>query len=365
MNFTVSTNDFKVAINKVVKVIPTKSSLEILENVHIIIKDNMCTLHTTDLTTTIVSKIPTNKMETGTINFILGDVKNIQKAMNFFKSDYVKFSIDGNVLTIICGNKKISKNIEIEAEEVNTFPCLPEIISNREYTYNAEDLKRRFNLVKYAIAKNGNNPILQGVHFNNNDMVTLDGCRMSINKDVSLSIDTPITILAEPLKIATDILKGCIKINTDSNYISITDENTTVFIRLLDGEFFNYKNAIPSEINCTETNIKDFTEAIKYLKTFISGKNRTAIQWFENELKLKTEKGMFEVSIKGTNQINDVIGFDCNLMVDALSQFEGEAEIYLNKKTSPILIKQKDNIALIMPTTIKEENNLFKIKKSV
>ena len=364
MNFIVSTNDFKVAIDKAVKVIPAKPSLEILGGVNIIVENDTCTLHATDLETTIVSKIPTNKMETGTINFILSDVKNIQKAMKFFKSDYVEFNINENILTIICGNKKISKNIEIETEEVNTFPCLPEIISNKEYTYNSKDLKRRFNLVKYAIAKNDNKPILQGVHFNNNDMVTLDGFRMSINKDVSLSVDTPITIPAESLKIATDILKGCIKINTNSNYISITDENTTVFIKLLDGEFFNYKNIIPPEINRTEINIKDFTEAMKYLKTFISAKNRTAIQWFENELKLKTEKGMFEVSINETSQINDVIGFDCNIMLDALSQFEGEGKIYLNKKTSPILIKQKDNIALIMPIPIKEEANCFKSIKS-
>ena len=69
-----------------------------------------------------------------------------------------------------CGDKKISQNIKIETENDNIFPCINEAISNKEYTYNVSDLKKRVNLINYAVTKSDNRPIFQGIHFNGNDM---------------------------------------------------------------------------------------------------------------------------------------------------------------------------------------------------
>lgn len=364
MKFTINTQDFKVAIDKAVKVIPAKPSLKILGGVNIIVENDTCTLHATDLETTIVSKIPTNKMETGTINFILDDVKNIQKAMKFFKSDNITFSIDDITLTIASGDKKISQNIKIETGENNIFPALNEMVADKKYTYNIDDLKRRFNLIKYAVSKTDIKPILQGIHFNNGDMVACDSWRLAINKDISLNIDTPITILANSLKIATDILQGNIKIETNNKYISISDNNTTVIARLIDGDYIPYKKYIPEEKSSVEMNVENFMENMKYLKTFTSKKSLNAIQWFEDKLKMRTEKGIYETTIDVISNLDAVIGFNCDYMIDALSQFKGKATICLNSRTHPILIKQEENIAIVMPININHEINCFKNEMS-
>lgn len=355
MKFIVDTNDFKVAIDKAVKVIPTKSSLETLEGIHIIVKNDTCTLHATDLNTTIVSKIPTNKMETEEINFILGNIKNLQKAIKFFKNDYIKFSIEGSVVTISCGGKKIKQGITIETDEDCVFPIIKEFALKEEYTYDIANLKRRFNLVKYAVS-NEDKPALQGIHFKGNDMVTCDGYKLALNKDNNLDITTPITVTLESLKIATGILNGEIKISNDEKeeYIVISDDDTIIYSRLIKEKFPNYEQFIPEETNCSDINVEDFVQDIKYLKTFTSAKSKTPIQWLGDKLKLKTEKGVYETETNAVSQLDEVIGFKCNYMLDALTQFKNTAKVCLSGKMKPILIKQEEegNMAVIMPCHI-------------
>lgn len=117
-------------------------------------------------------------------------------------------------------------------------------------------------------------PIFQGIHFNNNDMVAIDGFKLAINSNDALNIDTPITVPESALKIAVDVLQGDIKITTDGKYISIKDDNTSVIIRLLGGEYHDYKRSIPTVNNFVDVDIKNFMEALKYLKTFISEKQK-------------------------------------------------------------------------------------------
>ena len=345
MKFTVNTNEFKTVMEKVIKA-TMKGNIPTLENIHVTISNSICRLHATNLTTTIISSVPTNTTET--IDFILDDVKNVCKAMKFFKEYEIAFNIDENKLTMSCGDKKISQNIKIETEKDNVFPCINEVISDKEYTYNVSDLKKRVNLINYAVAKSDNRPILQGIHFNGIDMVTLDGFRLAVNSNDSLNIDTPITVPETALKIAVDVLQGNIKITTDKKYISISDENTSIIIRLLNGEYHNYKNNIPTNTNFVDVDVKNFTEALKYLKTFISEKTKAPIQWLGNELRLKTIKGMYEVTINTVNTTDNVIGFDCDYMIDGLSQFHDTASISVNKN-SPMLIQQEGNTALVLP----------------
>ena len=362
MKFTVNTNEFKVAIEKVIKATTKNPALKVLENIHITANNNVCRLHATDLITTIVSNIPTVSSES--IDFILDDVKNLCKAIKFFKEYEIAFNIDENKLTMSCGDKKISQNIKIETEKDNIFPCINEAISNKKYTYNVSDLKKRVNLINYAVAKSDNRPIFQGIHFNENDMVAIDGFKLAVNSNDSLNIDTPITVPETALKIAVDVLCGDIKITTDSKYISIKDDNTSVIIRLLDGVFHDYKKTIPTNTNFVDVDVKNFTEALKYLKTFIDEKTKAPIQWLGNELRLKTAKGMYEVSINTVNTTDDVIGFNCSYMLDGLSQFKDNASISLGKKNSPMLIKNDNNIALVLPVHIKEDISCFKTEES-
>lgn len=151
MKFTVSTNEFKVSIEKVIKATTKNTALQVLENIHITVNNDVCRLHATDLITTIISNIPT--ISTESIDFILDDVKNLHKAIKFFKESEIVFDIEDTKLTISCGDKKISQKVKIETESDNIFPCITEVISDKEYTYNISDLKKRVNLINYAVAK--------------------------------------------------------------------------------------------------------------------------------------------------------------------------------------------------------------------
>ncbi len=72
---------------------------------------------------------------------------------------------------------------------------------------------------------------------------------------------------------------------------------------------------------------------------------------------------MYEVSINTVNTTGEVIGFNCDYMIDGLSQFHDTASISVNKN-SPMLIQQGDNVALVLPVALKPGVNCFKDKES-
>lgn len=353
MKFTVNTNDFKTAMEKVIKAVPKKSALSIIQSVHVTIDNNTCRFYATDLETTIISNIKAETDATETISFILDNISNIHKALKFFKNSEITFDIDNSLLVISCGDKKINQRINIE--DIKNFPDSPIVNNDIQFNYNIKELKKRFDLIKYATAKIDSRPIFQGIHFNGSDMVAMDGFVLAVNTDEKLNISTPVTVPETALKIITDILKNDISININDKYILISDDNTTVISRLLSGAYHNYKQNLPSVNieNNAKFNVNNVRDALKYLKTFITEKEKEPIKLHNNELKLKNKSGAYEVNIDIKNTFEDVVGFNCGYMFNALSQFENDVDVILSNR-SPIILRQNNNLALVMPVNIKD-----------
>ena len=117
--------------------------------------------------------------------------------------------------------------------------------------FTKKEFKEIMEVLK-ATAKDDVRPILQGVNFNNNEVVALDGYRLMLRK-INLQLKGNYTIHRNDLK---EVLKA---VKRDTEYIEITfnpdvvifkvDDKEKFVFNVLQGSYINYKSLMPSEFN--------------------------------------------------------------------------------------------------------------------
>jgi len=354
MKFSVYTDEFKDAILKVEKARAKKSTVEVLENIKMSIENNKCILFASDLEQFVKTEIEVFD-KTDDIFFIFRDTKTLIKAMKFFKESVINFDFENENIKIQCGDKKAT----LATIKSDNFPDFPKVEGVDVYNYNANKLSERFNLIKYAVGKNIAKPILTGIHFNNNDMVSCDGYRLAINSDDILNTKNPFIVAENTLKLCNDILEQDITISVNNKYIQIKNKNTSIVGRLLDGVYVDYKRVIPQNSNKIECNIKSFADNLKYLKTFLDTKYDPVV-WKNDRLILKNSSGIYEGDMNVMGSFDYSIGFNCEYMLESLSQFKAESINILmgDRNVQPMLFKDENNTAILLPINPKSYNSI-------
>ena len=128
---------------------------------------------------------------------------------------------------------------------------------------------------------------------------------------------------------------------------SFSFDSFTVIARLLEGEFFDYKKAIPT--NCTikaTIDIKKFTDMIERAAIIINyddPKIPIILNIKDNLINVEciSNKGNFDESINIDKQGNNLrIGIDSRLLLDALKSIDHEKAVFeFNTEISPCVIK--------------------------
>lgn len=350
MKFTVLTSEFKEAMAKMDKVLLKKTSLPVLGNIKISIDYNSCFIYATDLEQFVKTEVSLiNSVDNG--SFVFSDTKSLIKAMKFFKGSEIEFDVVDSVVSVKCGDKKATlKTLDVEHPE---FPEVKD--KTQECIYTSKKLSERYNLVKYAVSKNSIKPVLTGIHFDGNNIVSCDGFRLAINTDNNLTINNPFTVCVNTLQLCDKMLDGDITIAYNKKYVEIADKNTTIIGRLYNGEYVQYKSVIPKNNNMLTIDVKNLVENLKYLKTFVEN-STDYIAWNGNCLRYNSSSGQYEANIEMKGNFDYTIGFNVNYMLDCLTQFDGSAEIYMGEKNvNPMLFKQGSNTALVLPCRMKED----------
>ena len=159
-----------------------------------------------------------------------------------------------------------------------------------------------------------------------------------------------------------------IKIGVSKNQALFEMENCKIVTRLLDGEFLNYRNAVPSNwetrIRVNKNNIQNCFERIILISASSIEKEK------KYPVKISTEIG--KVTISCTNQTGDAkeeiyvttegknleAGFNPRYFLDALKVIDDE-EIYIDFGTniSPCIIRPIENdeyTYMILPIRMKD-----------
>ena len=257
------------------------------------------------------------------------------------------------------------------------FPNLPEIESEYSLNLPQNQLKSMITQTIFAISTNDNKPIHTGSLFeidnNSLNVVSVDGFRLalrteeikntSVNNQFSFVVPGP--TLKELVKIMNDT-DDEIEIKLGRKHITFHVNNTHIISRILEGEFLNYKNAIPRNFAFSTTvHVRDFISSLERVSILINEriKNPVRCNFTENSIKLNcsTPLGKSQDECMLTSPSEELeIGFNNRYLLDALKACpDDDVRIELNTHLSPLIIKPMEGnsyLYLILPVRLKADN---------
>ena len=360
------------ALNSVVKGVASKTTMPILEGILIQTNDNEIKLTTYDLEIGIEYVMECEVIEQGStvVNAIM-----FSEIIRKLPDTEINISINSNNLLEIECEGSLYKLATMNPEE---FPELPKIEIENSIEIDQNVLKNMIRRTIFATSTEESRPIFTGCLFeienNQLSLVAVDGFRLALRKIFlakqtnNFSAVIPGKTLTEINKIITDSFEP-IKIGVSKNQALFEMDNCKIVSRILDGEFLNYKNVIPTtwetRIKVNKNSIQDSFERISLISSSSIEK--------EKKYPVKVQVDIGKVTILCTNQTGDAkeelyvstegknleAGFNPKYFLDSLKAIDDE-EVYIEfgSSISPCLIKSienKDYVYMILPIRLKED----------
>ena len=367
MKFTVNKSDITEAVSNIQRAVSTKTSIPALEGILLSATETGLELCAYDLELGITTVIPAFVMEPG--KAVLS-AKLFSDIVRRTPAETVTVSVDEkNMATLESGYSRFSI-IGIPAEE---FPELPKLSDSTQISLPGALLKSMIRQTLFAIAESDAKPIHQGSLFSLEngilDVVSVDGYRLAVRREPvdfseDLSFVVPGKTLSELLKLIKDSEEP-VEISAGRRHILFKIDNYTVISSLLEGEFLNYKAAIPPESQ-TEVVLKtrEAIDSVERVSLLITDRLTSPIRCLfdNNEVKLNCTTSMGRASdqldVEMTGQSVE-IGFNNRYLLEALRNTEcDEVKVQLGGPLSPMKVVPKEGdsfLFLVLPVRLKSE----------
>ena len=367
MKFTVNKSDITEAVSNIQRAVSTKTSIPALEGILLSATETGLELCAYDLELGITTVIPAFVMEPG--KAVLS-AKLFSDIVRRTPAETVTVSVDEkNIATLESGYSRFSI-IGIPAQE---FPELPKLSDSTQISLPGALLKSMIRQTLFAIAESDAKPIHQGSLFSLEngilDVVSVDGYRLAVRREPvdfseDLSFVVPGKTLSELLKLIKDSEEP-VEISAGRRHILFKIDNYTVISSLLEGEFLNYKAAIPPESQ-TEVVLKtrEAIDSVERVSLLITDRLKSPIRCLfdNNEVKLNCTTSMGRASdqldVEMTGQSVE-IGFNNRYLLEALRNTEcDEVKVQLGGPLSPMKVVPKEGdsfLFLVLPVRLKSE----------
>ena len=368
MKLIISRRDFLNSLQKLNRIIPSRSTLPILNCILFEVKNNKLILRATDLEQTIKIHLNIKSDYEGKLALPIKTLLEITQAVDEeILTLNIKESYKIDVVTSLGVYSIMGKNpLEFPEDPKPENPTVLEISKN--------ELKDILSDTLYATSKDEMKISLQGIFFKiKNKQITAvatDGFRLVkrvtiLKKEVDY--EGEVIIPSKFLTVLQSYLTNeKITFMLSLNHVEVVNENTTFLSRIIKERYPDYESIIPENNNKTVLiNREDLLSAVKRVSIF---SNRTTKQisltFDDNSTTIKTEdpeKVNSAKEIVNCDYKSDplVIGFNSNYLKEILNNFENN-EIYINLDT-PLTAgmilpnKNKKNtelISLLMPIRI-------------
>lgn len=372
MKIICSTSELFEACQNVERVVSTKTSIPAIEGILLKAENDKLYLTGYDLEVGINTSISVRVEQEGDI---ILNAKLLCDILKKLPDDRVTIESDERQLTLIKSGAADYKLIGIDANE---YPELPSVIGGYPVTVSQELLKNMIRQTIFAVAPVGSNnkPVHTGVKFEIEDktlkLIAVDGFRLSIRKELINSYDgenmsfiVPAKTLSEVLKLIGDESED-ISIGVGKRHIVFEVNGYNVVSRLLDGEFLDYKSAVPKTFAATvKVSTKLLSDSIERTSLLITDRIKSPVKFIfdDNSIKVSSITSLGSANDKINAQTEGVrveIGFNNKFILDALKVSDtDEVIIKLNNSNSPIVILPINGdsfIFLILPVRLKNEN---------
>ncbi len=370
MKFTCDKNSLSEAINNVLPAVSAKSTLIALEGILMNCANNQLSLTGYNLELGITKTIEVNSVEEGSVILSASLLSNI---INKMPSGTVSVSTDEKLLTIIECNDVEFTILGLDAEE---YPDMPSISDGKDFSLPHHLLKNMISQTLFAVAQTDQNPVHTGSLFDLSDgilsVVSVDGYRLALRKEkVSVTENfkfvVPGKTLGEIVKLLSRLVmeddEEHIHISVSSKHISFCVCGYVIISRVLEGDFLDYKNAIPKESQTTVTiETRPFLDSINRASIIINERAKSPIRctFAQNGVRLFCETALGKINDFIPAEMNGPevkIGFNNKYMADALKASECEKiVIQINGPVSPMKVVPIDDdsfLFLVLPVRLK------------
>jgi DNA polymerase-3 subunit beta len=370
MEFQIEKKNFLKSLSILQSVADKHSSILALSNILIESEKDVIRLITTDLETTIISFVPCKIKEDGKICVSARKMYEIIRELP--ESEISIKGMENHWAKITCENALFN----LSGIDPNEFPTLPSYSENDLIEVKDLDLREMIEKVIFAASTeesryNLNGIFLENVTLEEKDvvrMVATDGHRLGLIDRESqelLGIKSGAIIpkrgLNEVKKIVGEYPDE-LEISISENNFIVKVSSYIVIIRLIDGEFPDYKQVIPKENDKKiKLNNREFSSCLKRVSTISADRvegvkftiKKGGIELYSSNQDLGNAMEEFPAIYEGT-EMN--IGFNGRYIIDALSAIdEDEFLLELKDETSAAIIRPavgKDLLYVIMPMRV-------------
>lgn len=362
MKLVFNRNDLLKSVSIVLKAIPTKTSMPILECIMIDAVADMIKFTTNDMELGIETIVKGEILEKGKIAM---DAKVFSDIVRKLPDNEITIETDENYnAKITCENSKFN----IAGKSGDDFSLLPMIEKDQTISITQLGLKELINQTIFCIAPNDNNKMMTGELFEVSEgelkVVALDGHRIAIRKKKlegkadDAKVIVPGKTLNEISKLMSNEAQDMVHIFFTVNHILFEFDETIVVSRLIEGEYFRIHQMISNDYETKVTvNKKDILNAIDRATLLIkeSEKKPIIMNMTDGNLEIKvvSSLGSLNENIAAQKEGKDImIGFNPKFMIDAISRIEDEnIDMFLMNSKAPCFIRNKEEsyIYLILP----------------
>ena len=364
MKLTFQKDDLLNGINIVLKAVPSKTTMPILECILIDASDNQIKLTANDMELGIETKVEGSILSRGKIALDAKLLSEIIRKLSGGESDITIDSDDKYNTTITCDNSVF----HIQGKNGDEFSYLPFIEKDHFICLSQFTLKEVIRQTLFSISVNDSNKMMTGELFQVTDnelkVASLDGHRMSIRKVElkdhyeNIKVIVPGKTLGEISKILNGDNEKDVRIYFSKNHILFEFDDTVVVSRLIEGEYFRIDQMLSSDYETKVTvNKKEFLDCIDRASILIRENDKKpiiiSITDHSMELKMNSSFGSMNAEVMIHKNGKDImIGFNPKFLMDALRIIDDEEiDLYMMNPKSPCFIKDADEnyIYLILP----------------
>jgi len=357
--------ELREAASKVFKACAVRSTNPMLECIKLEAKGGIFKLTATDLELGIEKSMPASTPIEGEVVVTGTFFKDFVSKLSY---EQIELSVSDNVLRISYGESD-GKLMTMPSAD---FPQIRGVSKEQHFVIQKKDLRDLVGKVAFSAGMDDYRPILKGVLIEIEEggaaAVALDGYRLAKCERpiVSTTAKMHAIVPARSLKEIASILDGedePIIVYVQKNYLMVDLGHTKITTRLLDGDFVNYKNIIPTRFETTTIVPKSpFADGLERAK-LLSRNDRNSMVRFDIKDKCLTISSTSELGNLNENIIINTTGkdmsiaFNANYLTDILKNIDTDTVTlnYINS-TSPVVVTPtttaEDLLYLVLPVRL-------------
>lgn len=287
MNIECTQNDFSKNLQLISRVATNRSSLPILANICLVAEKGKLKLSATDLEVGVTIIMNAKVSEEGSITL---PARLLADFVSTNKDEALSIKLKDSKVTF----ESSRYNASMSGIDASDFPTIPPPGEDKIGVINSDFLKKGFQDVLFATAINDARPVLNGVLFNiENNLLTLvatDSYRLSerkinltINNSKNMKVIVPAKAVSEIIRMLPEEQQE-VSVYKNQNQISFIFSGTQIVSRLIEGNFPEYKQIIPTgETTTIKLNKNEFIEVLKVSDLFARDNS--------HNIKIKIDKG--------------------------------------------------------------------------